>query len=39
MIPVPVALTYYKELQQALSGKKTPEEAMQSMDEQLPTLE
>jgi raffinose/stachyose/melibiose transport system substrate-binding protein len=39
VIPVPVALTYYKELQQALSGKKTPEEAMQSMDEQLPTLE
>lgn len=39
VIPVPVALTYYKELQQALSGQKTPEEAMQSMDEQLPTLE
>ena len=39
VIPVPVALTYYKELQQALSGKKTPEEAMQSMDDQLPTLE
>jgi raffinose/stachyose/melibiose transport system substrate-binding protein len=39
VIPVPVALTYYKELQQATSGKKTPEEAMQSMDEQLPTLE
>jgi ABC-type glycerol-3-phosphate transport system substrate-binding protein len=39
VIPVPVALTYYKELQQALSGKKTPEEAMASMDEQLPTLE
>ena len=39
VIPVPVALTFYKELQQALSGKKTPEEAMQSMDEQLPTLE
>jgi raffinose/stachyose/melibiose transport system substrate-binding protein len=39
VIPVPVALTYYKELQQALSGQKTPEEAMKSMDEQLPTLE
>jgi raffinose/stachyose/melibiose transport system substrate-binding protein len=39
VIPVPVALTYYKELQQALSGKKTPEEAMESMDDQLPTLE
>jgi raffinose/stachyose/melibiose transport system substrate-binding protein len=39
VIPVPVALTYYKELQQATSGRKTPEEAMQSMDEQLPTLE
>jgi raffinose/stachyose/melibiose transport system substrate-binding protein len=39
VIPVPVALTFYKELQQALSGKKTPEEAMESMDEQLPTLE
>ena len=39
VIPVPVALTYYKELQQSTSGRKTPEEAMQSMDEQLPTLE
>jgi raffinose/stachyose/melibiose transport system substrate-binding protein len=39
VIPVPVALTYYKELQQALSGKKTPQEAMESMDEQLPTLQ
>jgi raffinose/stachyose/melibiose transport system substrate-binding protein len=39
VIPVPVALTFYKELQQATSGKKTPQEAMESMDEQLPTLE
>jgi raffinose/stachyose/melibiose transport system substrate-binding protein len=39
VIPVPVALTYYKELQQALSGKKSPQEAMESMDEQLPTLQ
>lgn len=39
VIPVPVALTYYKELQQALSGKKTAQEAMESMDEQLPTLQ
>jgi raffinose/stachyose/melibiose transport system substrate-binding protein len=39
VIPVPVALTFYKELQQATSGKKTPQEAMDSMDEQLPTLE
>ena len=39
VIPVPVALTFYKELQQSTSGKKTPQEAMESMDEQLPTLE
>ena len=39
VIPVPVALTFYKELQQSTSGRKTPEEAMKSMDEQLPTLE
>ena len=39
VIPVPVALTYYKELQQALSGKKTAQQAMESMDEQLPTLQ
>jgi raffinose/stachyose/melibiose transport system substrate-binding protein len=39
VIPVPVALTFYKELQQALSGEKTAQEAMESMDEQLPTLE
>jgi raffinose/stachyose/melibiose transport system substrate-binding protein len=39
VIPVPVALTYYKELQQATSGKKTPQEAMESMDEQLPSLQ
>jgi raffinose/stachyose/melibiose transport system substrate-binding protein len=38
VIPVPVALTYYKELQQATSGKKTAQEAMESMDKQLPSL-
>ena len=36
VIPVPVALTYYKELQRALSGKKTPQEAMESMDGSCP---
>jgi raffinose/stachyose/melibiose transport system substrate-binding protein len=39
VIPVPVALTFYKELQQSTSGKKTPQEAMESMDEQLPSLQ
>jgi raffinose/stachyose/melibiose transport system substrate-binding protein len=39
VIPVPVALTFYKQLQQAFAGRASPQEAMQEMDEQLPALQ
>jgi raffinose/stachyose/melibiose transport system substrate-binding protein len=39
VIPVPVALTFYKQLQQAFAGKKSPQDAMEEMDEQLPALQ
>jgi len=39
VIPVPVALTFYKQLQQAFAGKATPQAAMEELDEQLPALQ
>jgi ABC-type glycerol-3-phosphate transport system substrate-binding protein len=39
VIPVPVALTFYKQLQQAFAGKATPQEAMEELDKQLPALQ
>jgi len=39
VIPVPVALTFYKQLQQAFAGKVPPQKAMADLDKQLPTLQ
>ena len=39
VIPVPVALTFYKQLQQAFAGKASPQEAMEELDKQLPSLQ
>jgi len=39
VIPVPVALTFYKQLQQAFAGKASPQAAMEELDKQLPSLQ
>jgi raffinose/stachyose/melibiose transport system substrate-binding protein len=38
VVPLKVALLYYQQLQQAFSGKETPQQAMQTVDKQLKTL-
>jgi multiple sugar transport system substrate-binding protein len=38
VVPIKVALLYYQQLQQAFSGKLTPQKAMQNVDAQLKTL-
>jgi raffinose/stachyose/melibiose transport system substrate-binding protein len=38
VVPLKIALLYYQQLQQAFSGKETPQQAMQNVDKQLKTL-